>query len=617
MNEYLAAKSRPVRWWACWIPLSCLVMLVWTGCGGPLPGAPVVTIERDGPGTLSEGEAAQFIIQAQPAPAADLVVSLTVTESGDTLATSPSAVTIAAGATSATLTVGTVDDGADEPDSVVTATVRDGSGYTVGAPREATVTVTDDDDDDDDDGGDGGGDGDDGGDVPDQPTVTISAVDSSVIEGEAVRFTVRANPAPTADLEVTVSWIDPGGFLDGSQPTSLTITTTGTATLTANTIDDTTEESNSTVTAMLSLPDGSGYTLSPVSARVTVRDNDGDPEVTISRAGASQVTEGTAVQFTVTATPAPTADLEVTVSWSDPGGFLDGSQPTSLTITTTGTATLTANTIDDTTEESNSTVTAMLSLPDGSGYTLSPGSARVTVRDNDGDPEVTISPAGASQVTEGTAVQFTVTATPAPTADLEVTVSWSDPGGFLDGSQPTSLTITTTGTATLTANTIDDTTEESNRTVTATLNAGTGYAVGVPSSANVTVTDNDGTGPPTTVTVSLASVTPSTVEEGGSLKIVLAIDGAPSTQQDGGVYALDIVEDVGVPGGEKITNIGNVAFRFDASDTTVDIHPQIMVPNTEEVEMRRTVRVVINPAFAHDYSLGAPSARTVNVTDVP
>ena len=73
MNEHLAAKSRPVRWWACWIPLSCLVMLVWTGCG-PLPGAPVVTIERDGPRTLSEGEAAQFMIQAQPAPAADLVV---------------------------------------------------------------------------------------------------------------------------------------------------------------------------------------------------------------------------------------------------------------------------------------------------------------------------------------------------------------------------------------------------------------------------------------------------------------------------------------------------------------------------------------------------------------
>ena len=386
MNEYLAAKSRPVRWfrwwWACWIPLSCLGMLVWTGCGPAAPGAPVVTIERDGPRTLSEGEAAQFIIQAQPAPAADLVVSLTVTESGDTLATSPSAVTIAAGATSATLTVGTADDGADEPDSVVTATVRDGSGYTVGARREATVTVTDDDD------GDGGGDGDDGNDggtvdVPDQPTVTISAVDSSVIEGEAVRFTVRANPAPTADLEVTVSWIDPGGFLDGSQPTSLTITTTGTATLTANTIDDTTEESNSTVTAMLSLPDGSGYTLSPVSARVTVRDNDGDPEVTISRAGASQVTEGTAVQFTVTATPAPTADLEVTVSWSDPGGFLDGSQPTSLTITTTGTATLTANTIDDTTEESNSTVTATLNA--GTGYAVGvPSSANVTVTDNDG-----------------------------------------------------------------------------------------------------------------------------------------------------------------------------------------------------------------------------------------
>ena len=241
----------------------------------------------------------------------------------------------------------------------------------------------------------------------------------------------------------------------------------------------------------------------------------------------------------------------------------------------------------------------------------------MTVRDNDGDPEVTISRAGASQVTEGTAVQFTVTATPAPQAGLAVNVGWSErseSGSMLAASPPATVTIPTTGSATLTANTIDDTLEESNSTVTATLNAGTGYAVGVPGSANVTVTDNDGTGPPTTLTVSIDSVTPSSVPEGSPLRIVLKIDPAPSREQVGAVYALDIVENVGTPIGS------GVEFVFLASKTTLEIHPPIVVPDTDKVETGRTVKVVINPAYVPDYDYvldNMSSEMTVNVTDVP
>ena len=100
--------------------------------------------------------------------------------------------------------------------------------------------------------------------------------------------------------------------------------------------------------------------------------------------------------------------------------------------------------------------------------------------------------------------------------------------------------------------------------------------------------------------------------EGSPLRIVLKIDPASSREQVGAVYALDIVENVGTP-------IGSVEFVFLASKTTLEIHPPIVVPDTDKVETGRTVKVVINPAYLpdYDYVLGTPSERTVNVTDVP
>ena len=55
-----------------------------------------------------------------------------------------------------------------------------------------------------------------------------------------------------------------------------------------------------------------------------------DPEVTIMAGPA--VTEGTAAEFTVTATPAPAADLEVGVEVSKSGAMVADSSPRTVTI---------------------------------------------------------------------------------------------------------------------------------------------------------------------------------------------------------------------------------------------------------------------------------------------
>jgi len=105
---------------------------------------PVVTITA-GASPISEGQDAGFTITSDRMTAAALTVKLSVTESGDvTSGAGPSEATIAAGARTAAVAVATEDDGEEEADSVVTATLLAGSGYRLGSVSSAAVTVNDD-----------------------------------------------------------------------------------------------------------------------------------------------------------------------------------------------------------------------------------------------------------------------------------------------------------------------------------------------------------------------------------------------------------------------------------------------------------------------------------------
>ena len=103
--------------------------------------------------SVTEGGAATFTLTADRAPAADLTVTLAVSETGGgdhVAAETEGAATavIAKGETQAAFSVATVDDDdADEPDGTVTVTLKDGGGYTVPSPpgNAAAVTVSDND----------------------------------------------------------------------------------------------------------------------------------------------------------------------------------------------------------------------------------------------------------------------------------------------------------------------------------------------------------------------------------------------------------------------------------------------------------------------------------------
>ena len=107
------------------------------------PVVPVLTISASAT-SITEGTAATFTITATPAPTTALTVNVSITETGNTLSgTPPSTVTISTNQT--TLTVATNDDNVDEEASAITAALQAGTGYTVGTPSSASVTVDDND----------------------------------------------------------------------------------------------------------------------------------------------------------------------------------------------------------------------------------------------------------------------------------------------------------------------------------------------------------------------------------------------------------------------------------------------------------------------------------------
>ena len=320
---------------------------------------------------VTEGGDASFTVSASPAPTADLTVNVTVSQDGDHGATTGSRTVTVPASGSATLTVGTTDDSADEPDGSVSVALDAGDGYTVSATQgTATVSVADDDDP-----------------PPAVPEVNISGATSGE-EGQDVTFTLSADPAPSAPLTVKVTVTAGGDFGVSTGSRTVTIPTSGSATLTVGTSDDDADEPNGSVT--LTLNAGDGYTVGALSADTApVLDNDDAPlvvEPEISVTAGSGVTEGGSASFTVTASPAPTADLTVNVTVGQSGEFGATTGSRTVTVPTSGSATLTVSTSDDGDDEADGSVSVTVDA--GDGYTVSgaQGTATVNVSDDDDPP---------------------------------------------------------------------------------------------------------------------------------------------------------------------------------------------------------------------------------------
>ena len=572
-----------------------------------LPGGtpPEVTVSADRT-SVTEGGDVTFTVTANPAPAHDLAVDVTATEEMGAGADQKAVahlqtLTVFAGTTSATWTLTTMSDEDDLADGTVEfRAFADQNGlYTLGTPSSVSVALLDDD-------GvvpqsvpdsvvtadpalvaevtakaDGhsnpeaaarlrrivkGMTGEDGGytaeecreaatrhgvlstwkpwcdeiarreahtpPVPQQqqvvtlPAVTVSA-GADVTEGGDAVFTVTADPAPAAELAVTVTVATAGefGVTAGSQP--VTIPTTGSATLTLTTAGDDTDEPDGSVSVTVAA--GDGYTVGdPASGSVSIADNDLPlplPAVTVSAGDA--VTEGGDATFTVTASPAPASPLAVSVTVAAEGDYDIASGTRTVSIPTAGSATLTLATSDDAADEPDGSVT--LTVAAGDGYTVgAPATGSVSIADDDLPPPAVSIAAKAASVTEGGAAAFTLTADRAPDADLTVTLSVAETGdgdhvAAADEGPATAVIAKGATEAVFSVATVDDDVDEPDGSVTVTLKDGGGYTVPSPpgNAAAVTVSDNDAAALPS---LSVADVT---VTEGAWMEFTVRLS-APS-----------------------------------------------------------------------------------------
>ena len=254
------------------------------------------------------------------------------------------------------------------------------------------------------------------------------------------------------------------------------------------------------------------------AVQVTVaelQEPDGLPRVRIySTSGA--VTEGMPARFRVTATPPPAANLEVKIAFAEVALTEDELilfyPPAEKTVTVNAGAsstTLTVDTIDDSDDDGNSWIHAWVNR--GIGYTTDyddddvhslRAAVIVAVVDDDGpagDSVLSITAVEPS-VSEGTAVEVTITATPPPTAEVTVGYRMSETGSTLTASlvpgwTPGTVTLSADqSTATLTFATDNDSTDEEDSEVVVSLHVDTipdGVTIGEPSIAYVTVQDDD------------------------------------------------------------------------------------------------------------------------------
>ncbi|MCY3966424.1 MAG: SwmB domain-containing protein [Acidobacteria bacterium] len=251
---------------------------------------------------VTEGTAATFTIRMSHASQSATTVELTVSQTGDFVASSDlGAKTVSVPADGqVTYTVPTVDDSNDEVAGAVTVTVTSGTGYTVpDTPPSESVNVHDNDN-------------------PPSGTPLVSiAGGAPVSEGTGASFTIRAAPTPSTALSVKLVISQTGDFVAASNlgEKTVTVPTTGEATYTVPTVDDDTTEDSGLVTATLVLNTGYGlHNVDSSTVHVTVDDPDRFPRpVTASVYGRkltvafSENLDGmwapASSVFTVTATP--------------------------------------------------------------------------------------------------------------------------------------------------------------------------------------------------------------------------------------------------------------------------------------------------------------------------
>ncbi|MCY3948563.1 MAG: S8 family serine peptidase, partial [Acidimicrobiaceae bacterium] len=316
------------------------------------------------------------------------------------------------------------------------------------------------------------------------PEVSVTA-GSSVIEGSAATFTLTASPSPQAPLTVSVTVAQTGDFGVSTGSKTVTIPTSGTAHLNVATVGDSVDEADGSVTAAVTADNS--YTVSISSGRATVAVSDDDPAPPPERDPPSKAC----------VTADATLLAQVQAKAADPWG---GARADLLEMFTRSYRTMQGA---DTYTTADIKARADKQEPNWQGIGPNPLWQKIYAELDrletcraapppPPDPEVSVT-AGPG-VTEGGSASFTVTADPAPTAPLAVSVTVAQTGDYAAAGTTgvKTVTIPTSGSKAFTVATVNDGADEADGSVAVTLDAGTGYTVSsAHGAASVAVADDD------------------------------------------------------------------------------------------------------------------------------
>ncbi len=450
-------------------------------------------------------------------------INVEITQQGDFLASAPIIKQVEIDRCgSHTFGVDTIDDSAAEDDGWLIARVVEGPGYFPHESKGSSRTRVKDND---------------GGvnlDISDGLRVTEAG------SGSTDTYTVVLGTAPTGDVTVTATSGGPERVQvsagDGQPEGSATVTFTledwnQPQTITVTSVDDNVDQGDGQVSIshQTTSKDANFSEVDVASVTVTVADDDDTPTaVTLSVAPTTVDENAGATTVTVTAAVdgatrfGEDRTVRVSVSGDDSARFT-AVNDFDLAISAgedNSHADFALTPTNDSDNNGNTELTV-----DGTLNGVTVAAATLTITDDD-IPAVSIS--GGSAVTEGGSASFTLTASPAPSRSITVNVNVADSGSFAASGQTGARAVTmTSGTATLTVSTDDDSADEPNGSITATVQSGSGYSVGSPGSASVTVNDNDEM-QPSQVTPQLTIKGNGPVTEGDSAEFTITANPAPT-----------------------------------------------------------------------------------------
>lgn len=589
---------------------------------------PSVTIEAQNP-VYFEGETATFILSRTGSTSNRLTVNVLLTQTGNVLLSNTlnRTATFVAGSATAELSVQLRDNNEFEEDGntgELTVSVFSRSGYTVGTPRTAEIFVDDDEP------------------PPGTVTVKIAADQAEVSETEeSLSFTLtRAitpgtrlpdypEPTPLSDpLEVFLR-IEDGYRLDRSRrlPNNVTFEAgSRTATLTLTLHDDDLDQGDSDVWVEV-IDDFDNLfkyiPIEPVEAKTAVLDN--DPVVNIEAVKDTVSEDDEEVEFRITRLGPPRGSLDVSVSVTQTGNFVEDYDtedfpPGSGGIVTIpdgfSAATLYLTVDDDATDEPDGTVTATI-LPDPNEvYTIGDGSATTVVTDDDesGPRRVMVERLSPSSVSEQyTLVEFKFTIVgdyPGDSVELRYEVRETGGPRIASLSSGTVNTVNTVDFRTVLFLKVglqgDDDVYEPDSEITVTVLPGTDYlpVTGEGASASITVTENDPE-PPELPVVTIETITPVVTEADGYARFRVTRTGGDHSRTMEVYYNLS---ETGGPFIDHKRNAGFVYILFDNNTAVLNVP----LERDESRDPPSVITVTLtNPYPPYKYTL--PEDRTATV----